>query len=1378
MPPAGADCPSDFTRGCLQLPADALKADSPPSLTMATPLLPRHYLIPVLVFLCACTARAGVRITELHAAPNERFLRWDEEGQPRVGTGPAWFDPEFDASGWPSGPSPMGFGFSGVATDLRAQMFNRTPTLYVRRTFEVPDAVAARESVVRLRIDFDDGFVCFLNGREVARARLGPPRMFVYADATAFSQRPAAPSGFLSYDLGPAATRLRPGTNTIAIQVANYSIDAKGDVRFDAALELAEEPPLTLIEAGTGWQYTVGYGEPSGGVVEPNLPPEPNNPFEPNSPVPFPDIPGFSDWLELHNDGPDAVDVGGWGLTDDPADPARWTFPPGTTIPAGGYLLVLCDGHDDVEGLRYLHAGFKLSAGGETVVLTNNGIPVDSLTFPRQDAFHSFGRDPAGGGLVYFELPTPGKPNSGPVRPLRCETPQFFADAAGTAPVAGGFYSGAQTVFLMSPTPGAGIRYTLDGTEPGPDSNLYTGPLAIPSRGNRRGTVVRARAFLDGAVPSGTATATFLIDQHTAIRGVPAMCFTGHENRDFNEDFGIMAIRGGTYDGDGTWRATTESAYHMGLMHGRAYERPVHIEWLRSDGVPGFSEPAGLRIASSPWSRPRLRLTQNTASPWPADPTQKPSFNIFFRDDYGKGQLDYPIFGADYPVRSFDRLRPRAGKNDMTSPFIKDELVRRLFSDMGHHVSRGTINTLYINGVYKGYYNTVERYRKSWFRSHYNSSLDWDIRINDAVEEGTAEAWTQLMAAAGRNLDDRSNWDAVMAMLDVDEVIDYWLINIYAAMWDWPNNNWVAARERSPEGKWRLYIWDAEGAFGHYGEKPPNYNTIQIDLRGSSGTGANQQSELFRRLYRSAEFRLRFADRINRAFFNGGTLDDRDPANSRFRKHLDDLRPAFAPLLQFTHGTTFGDRFYRNWTTASTANAGEGNWSRAMSNRRSHLFNTTPVPASNVSFRYHRLWPATEPVAFTPHGGNIPAGSTVTLSTNETVPAGSTVFWTTDGTDPREWGGSPSPAAQSRVTTATAESLSVTLPVRLQTTLNARVRSPEGEWSALTTAAYQVGTVPASASNLVVSQFMYHPPDPTAQEQAAGFTEPEDFEFIELRAIGPDAVNLSGVKFAAGISFDFATSPVRAVPAGGVLLLVRNQAAFLARYGNSLAPLIAGEYSGNLSNSGDRIRIVAADGADIRDFTYDDDGDWPRAADGNGAALVLVSPETNPDHYLPSNWQASTTWGGSPGGGPSGGAEWTAWLEANFEEPARSAPAVAGPAADPDGDGLPNLVEFAIGSSPRNPASGPPVGAPEVFLAPLPGSSTNLSHLHVRYTVRTEALAVLEVLAESGGPESWQPAGSPEVEAATDGATTLLFRSPQPAGERAASFVRMRFRLR
>ena len=91
-------------------------------------------------------------------------------------------------------------------------------------------------------------------------------------------------------------------------------------------------------------------------------------------------------------------------------------------------------------------------------------------------------------------------------------------------------------------------------------------------------------------------------------------------------------------------------------------------------------------------------------------------------------------------------------------------------------------------------------------------------------------------------------------------------------------------------------------------------------------------------------------------------------------------------------------------------------------NRRSHLFNATPTPASSISFRTHGLWPVTEPVTFAQHGGVVAAGYSLAISTNATAPAGSTVYYTTDGTDPRDWGGTAALSAQSVVTAASPDS--------------------------------------------------------------------------------------------------------------------------------------------------------------------------------------------------------------------------------------------------------------------------------------------------------------------------------------------------------------------
>jgi len=92
----------------------------------------------------------------------------------------------------------------------------------------------------------------------------------------------------------------------------------------------------------------------------------------------------YDDWVEIHNYGIDAIDIGGMYLTDDLSDTTKWRIPANntaaTTIPAGGYLLIWADNDTTDAGL---HANFKLSADGEEIGLfDSNGITlIDSITF-------------------------------------------------------------------------------------------------------------------------------------------------------------------------------------------------------------------------------------------------------------------------------------------------------------------------------------------------------------------------------------------------------------------------------------------------------------------------------------------------------------------------------------------------------------------------------------------------------------------------------------------------------------------------------------------------------------------------------------------------------------------------------------------------------------------------------------------------------------------------------------------------------------------------------------------------------------------------------------------------------------------------------------
>ncbi len=111
----------------------------------------------------------------------------------------------------------------------------------------------------------------------------------------------------------------------------------------------------------------------------------------------------YDDWIELFNTGDEDVSLSGCYLTDDETELFQWAFPD-TSIEANGYLIVWADEDEEQEGL---HASFKLSAGGESVLLVDSdGETVDGIDFGEQDEDISFGRFPNGTGPFLQMTPT------------------------------------------------------------------------------------------------------------------------------------------------------------------------------------------------------------------------------------------------------------------------------------------------------------------------------------------------------------------------------------------------------------------------------------------------------------------------------------------------------------------------------------------------------------------------------------------------------------------------------------------------------------------------------------------------------------------------------------------------------------------------------------------------------------------------------------------------------------------------------------------------------------------------------------------------------------------------------------------------------------
>ena len=1027
-------------------------------------------------------------------------------------------------------------------------------SLYLRQTFTVSQAQAESPDPLQLlSLVYQDGFVAYLNGVEILRRTLGAPGNFVFHDQPAYQYRPVAEAETVM--LSAANSLLRPGENVLAVQAHRHN--TMEDIVFGASLAMGDG---TLLAPSDGtWRYFLGDREPSGGLADEDG--------------------EWSDWIELHNMGANAVSLDGWALTDDPLEPSQWILPARTLAP-GACLLIFASGKD--RNQNTLHTNFKLASEGGFLALYDAAGTLQSgfsPDYPAQSYFHSYGRN-AEGGYVYLNTPTPGTANNltgacaAILSPPAFSTPQgFFA-----APYSLGLSAEAGSEIWVTMTrPNAPAA--SDGQEPGPGNGmLYTVPLAIADN-----TIVRARAFRDGYLPSSIVTHSSIFStgldnpgMSEALQSLPILSVVGDEEQSLRGSNGVMAISGGDYNGPHNWwQPLTPEDYNNVLLHGRAYERPVDISLIDEPGSlapAGFQTGAGLRIARSDATRSGFRWSDGV---W-LNEMHKWSFRFYFRSEYGLPVLDAPLYPESGHTGDYDTLALRTFFTDWKNPFIHEELTRRLQIEMGAGGAMGRYVNFFLNGQYKAYMNLCERLDDDYFRKAFQSDKDWDIikmQVNAQlvpaieVQSGDLTAFNELLSyIRSHDLYYYDNYQAVAEQMAIKQFADYLLANFYAGMVDWPNNNWIAAREHDAKGQFRFYIWDADITFGslRYLDIDPEQQGVNNSTVSILEYKQTELGELYRALKQSPEFRLLLADRIQKHFSEGGAL-----SKARLNAMVEELRLQLQPAISHVFGETFDPYIQETW----------------IPNRQEALF---------AQFEKYGLLATLDVPAFTATPGSVHL-------TDPNASPDSRIVYTLDDSDPRIVGtGLPLGIEAGK---------DVVLPISTLTRVKARIYDPNiGAWSALVE--FDAVAAPRDLSALHITEMMYHPADGGA-------------EYIEFWNSGETALDLSGVYFD-GITFVFPQGST--LEAGSYLVLAGSEADFLANYP---ATPLGGVYAGRLDNAGESISIYGPNAALILQIIYLDAAPWPEAPDGLGYSLEWTDQELSPSD--PAAWIASPAIGGSPG---------------------------------------------------------------------------------------------------------------------------------------------------
>ena len=605
----------------------------------------------------------------------------------------------------------------------------------------------------------------------------------------------------------------------------------------------------------------------------------------------------FFDWIELQNLLDVDLNISGNHLTDSADDPVRWTFPSGTIVPAGQFLVVFASGLDtvdtelDEQGL--LHTNFRIGSEGEYLALTaQDGAVIDDfgeppLQFPNT----SYGR--LNDQLSYFAAVTPGEVNQEP-RSGR-------ADEVIVSP-GHGFYDEAIQVTLSADNNPTSIRYTLDGSEPtATNGDVYSTPITID-----RTSTLRSVALYDTLLSGAIATNTYVFLDDVVIQSPDGSAPSGWPER---------PVRGQVFDygmdpeivDDPVWgpqlkdaltqiptisvvlnqenlTGSTSGIYVNAGRDGSVWERPASVELVYPDGTEGFQIDAGLRI--------RGGFSRGAFNP-------KHSFRLFFRDDY-EGVLNYPLF-EDEGTDEFRAVDLRTAQNyawsndtfnDQTrNSFLRDIYSRDLQRELGQPYTRGRYYHLYLNGQYWGLYQTEERPEASFAETYLGGDADdYDvIKASGGVLEATdgeLQPWQDLWAIAnrgfnslgdyfliqGKNPDGTDNPD-LEVHVQIDNVIDFAVNYMFTGNQDMPTslgnagaNNFWAIRNPANRDGWHFIAHDNE-----HNMLAVNDDQTRDDPAGNAVTSFNPKY-LHQQLDALPEYRLRFADRLQKHFFNDGAV--------------------------------------------------------------------------------------------------------------------------------------------------------------------------------------------------------------------------------------------------------------------------------------------------------------------------------------------------------------------------------------------------------------------------------------------------------------------------------------------------------------------------
>jgi hypothetical protein len=339
----------------------------------------------------------------------------------------------------------------------------------------------------------------------------------------------------------------------------------------------------------------------------------------------------------------------------------------------------------------------------------------------------------------------------------------------------------ADNIMVELSSDGGTIKYTTDGSIPDNRSAVWDGRMYIG-----RTTVLRARTFKKGCIPSEIFTATYIIDKNREIT-LPVISITTNPENLWSDSIGIYCVGTNGITGNGVSYPANWNC---------DWRRPANVEIINNPRDGYFSQQCDIAIGGG-YSRsyPEKSIELNAEKKYE-----------------GRNSFDVRLF-AQKPYYRFKSLNLRNSGNDFYSSMCRDAFQQSIYAgtvDIDYQAYQPAIH--FINGEYYGIINIRERSNQHHVYSNWGYEKEEIDLVHNSASGGVAlgdkVALNRLLELIDAGVTDHS-YKEICTLLDVDEYINYIVAQSFSGNSDWMSNNVKFYRKRDGGGyRWVLFDLD------------------------------------------------------------------------------------------------------------------------------------------------------------------------------------------------------------------------------------------------------------------------------------------------------------------------------------------------------------------------------------------------------------------------------------------------------------------------------------------------------------------------------------------------------------------------------------------